>query len=105
MCLRIENLFLTAENNGRYTRFSLSRWLNIASRRWPRPASSDKVSLIASMGDLAVDRTRATKRNIWLLLTALFTFMSGACAARGDWLLFWVMLALWAFTGILLAVG
>jgi hypothetical protein len=56
------------------------------------------------MGDLGFKQTRATNRAIWLVLTAAFTFISGAYAARGDWPLFWGMLGLWVFTGFLLAV-
>ncbi len=59
---------------------------------------------MVSMGDLAFDQTRATNRNIWLVLTAVFTFISGAYAAKDDWMLFWVMLGLWVFTSLLLAV-
>ena len=51
-----------------------------------------------------VERTTGTNRAIWLVLTVLLTFISGAYASQGDWLLFWVMLALWVFTGFLLAV-
>lgn len=41
---------------------------------------------------------------VWLLLTILFTFIAGAYAAMGDWLLFWAMLGLWVLVGVLLAV-
>ncbi len=58
---------------------------------------------MVSMGDMAFDQTRATNRNVWFVLTAVFTFISGVYGARGDWMLFWVMLALWVFTGFLLA--
>lgn len=50
-----------------------------------------------------LDKTRATNRAIWLLLTLVFTFISGAYAAGGDWQLFWMMLGLWLFSGFLLA--
>lgn len=43
------------------------------------------------------------QRNVWLLLTAVFTFIAGLYAAGGDTLLFWAMLALWLFLGFLLA--
>jgi len=51
-----------------------------------------------------VERTRRTNRSIWLVLTVLLTFISGEYASQGDWPLFWVMLALWVFTGFVLAV-
>jgi hypothetical protein len=59
------------------------------------------------MGDSAfpeAEQTRATNRAIWLVLTVVFTFISGASAAKGDWMLVWMMLGLWVFTGFLLAV-
>ena len=59
------------------------------------------------MGDLAfpeLQQIRTTNRNIWVVLTSVFTFISGVYASRGEWPLFWVMLALWVFTGVLLAV-
>jgi len=37
------------------------------------------------------------------VLTSAFTFIGGAYASSGEWALFWVMLALWVFTGFLLA--
>ena len=63
--------------------------------------------MMAAMSDLAfpeVEQIRATNRNIWLVLTSVFTFISGTYASRGDWMLFWVMVALWVFTGLLLAI-
>ena len=58
------------------------------------------------MGDLAfpeLEQIRTTNRNIWVVLTSVFTFISGVYASKGEWPLFWVMLALWVFTGMLLA--
>ena len=43
------------------------------------------------------------QRNIWLLLTAVFTFIAGLYAASDETLLFWAMLTLWLFLGFLLA--
>ncbi len=62
---------------------------------------------MAPIGDVPipeVEQIRATNRAIWLVLTTVFTFISGTYAAHGEWMLFWVMLALWVFTGFLLAV-
>ena len=59
------------------------------------------------MGDLVfpeAEEIRATNRNIWVLITTVFTFISGTYASRGDWISFAAMLTLWAFTGFLLAV-
>jgi hypothetical protein len=58
------------------------------------------------MGDSAfpeLEHIRTTNRNIWVVLTSVFTFISGVHASQGDWSVFWVMLALWVFTGVLLA--
>jgi hypothetical protein len=59
------------------------------------------------MGDSAfpqLERIRTTNRNIWVVLTSVFTFISGVRASQGDWPVFWMMVALWVFTGVLLAV-
>ena len=50
-----------------------------------------------------MERTRVTKRTIWLMLTVIFMFLSGAYAATGDWTRFWKMLGLWVFTSCVLA--
>jgi hypothetical protein len=58
------------------------------------------------MGDSAVpaiEHVRTTNRSIWVVLTSVFTFISGVHASFGDWPVFWMMLALWVFTGVLLA--
>jgi hypothetical protein len=50
------------------------------------------------------EQVKATNRNIWLLLTAVFTFISGTYAAKDEWMVFWAMIGVWAFVGLLLAV-
>jgi hypothetical protein len=59
------------------------------------------------MGDSVfpeLEHIRTTNRNIWVVLTSVFTFISGVHASTGDWPVVWVMLTLWVFTGVLLAV-
>jgi hypothetical protein len=50
-----------------------------------------------------VKQATTTNRNIWILITAVFTFIAGVYASGGNWILFWSMLALWILLGILLA--
>jgi hypothetical protein len=50
-----------------------------------------------------LEHVRTTNRSIWVGLTSVFTVISGVHASFGDWPVFWMMLALWAFTGVLLA--
>jgi hypothetical protein len=70
-------------------------------------ASSNPLRLRRNMGYSAFeefDHIRTTNRNIWVALTSVFTLTSGVHASQGDWPVFWGMLALWVFTGVVLAV-
>lgn len=43
------------------------------------------------------------QRKVWVLLTAVMTFIAGFYWATDRTLLFWAMLSLWLFLGFLLA--
>lgn len=62
------------------------------------------MAFMANAESPELDPTRATNRNVWLVITSIFTFISGTYASRDEWMLFWVMLALWVFAGLLIAV-
>ena len=44
------------------------------------------------------------EERIWILLTAVCTFVAGFCAAMDHWSLFRWTLAVWLFLGFVLAV-
>ena len=46
---------------------------------------------------------RSAPQQVWILLTAFFTFSAGWYEATGQWMLVWTMLGLWLFIGVLLA--
>jgi hypothetical protein len=68
-------------------------------------ADAESSQIATQMGNPAFpeQHIRTTNRNIWILLTSVFTFISGMRASQDDWPVFWVMVALWIFTGALLA--